>query len=52
MNRYRDGMPKGIKVKANIQSPIPTSILYCKKKNVRMDEALYVYLQFLPSLVV
>ena len=51
MNRYRDGMPKGIKVKANIQSPISTSILYCKK-NVRMDEALYVHLQFLPSLVV
>ena len=35
-------------MRTNIQNPINTLLW----KNVRMDDALYVYLQFLPSLVV
>ena len=44
---------KDIKVMVNIQSTIPTLLLYCEK-DVRMDEALYIYLHFhiLPSLSV
>ena len=49
----RDGVPKStqtredIKVKVNIQSPVPTSSLYCNK-NVGIDEDLYTNL---PSLI-
>ena len=51
MNRCRDGMPKSKGSEGKYTEPHSyiNTLLW---KNVRMDDALYVYLQFLPSLVV
>ena len=51
--RCRNGVPKSTwtrkdKVIVNIQSPFPTSLLFWK--DVGMDEALYIYYHFYPSL--